>query len=160
MEILSPTQRILLKATSESRLPQTVYFTGGTLLSHYYLQHRKSLDLDFFALELPDDIIIAAEVKSIADRAHAKVIRPARFPSRWQYFFDFGKEEIKFDVVYFPFPSLGKQIILPEFNLKADSLKDIAVNKTHACYERDAPRDTFDLYTIMKKTGWKRRLLN
>lgn len=33
-------------------------------------------------------------------------------------------------------------------------MRDIAVNKVHACFERDAPRDTFDLYSIMKVKKW------
>ncbi|MBI3626543.1 nucleotidyl transferase AbiEii/AbiGii toxin family protein [Candidatus Uhrbacteria bacterium] len=159
MQILNTSQRSLLKAAAESKLGSKIYFTGGTLLSHHYLQHRLSVDLDFFSDDLLDDILVASEIKSIAGRVKAKNVRHVRFPNRWQYFFEFSSGEVKFDIVYFPFSRVAKRIILPEFDIKADSLKDIAVNKVHACFERDAPRDAFDLFCIMQKTGWRLREL-
>lgn len=159
MELLSAFQRDLLVAVGQSELRQQVYFTGGTLLAGHYLRHRKSLDLDFFSDELLDDLFVAGQVKEIASRAGVSHIKYTRYPSRSQYFLTRGKDELKFDIAYFPFPKIGRRVRLAEFDLAADSLRDIAVNKVHACFERDAPRDTFDLYMIMKKMRWTLNVL-
>lgn len=154
MSLLTPTQSTLLTAVGRSELARHSYFTGGTLLAYHYLRHRRSLDLDFFSDELLDDFFVAETTKSLFESVEVDSVRYVRFPSRWQYFLTIGREEIKFDIAYFPFPAMGRRMRLPEFNLRADSLRDIAVNKVHACFERDAPRDTFDLYTIMKQKSW------
>lgn len=155
-DLLTPAHRAVLDAVGKSDLRPRVYFTGGTLLAAHYLHHRRSFDLDFFSDDLLDDLLVASAVRFVAKTARAKKIRSVTYPNRRQYFLQFNeKKEIKFELVYFPFPSVSRRITLPEFNITADSLRDIATNKTHACFERDAPRDAFDLYVIMKKRGWK-----
>lgn len=47
--ILTPAQVAFLKAFAKSDLARTFRFTGGTALSAFYLAHRLSEDLDFFA---------------------------------------------------------------------------------------------------------------
>lgn len=154
MKILTPVQNALLVAVGKSALAHQVYFTGGTLLASHYVQHRRSLDLDFFSDNLLDDFFVAASTKEIFEAVEVKKVRYVRFPSRWEFFLTIGREEIKFDIAYFPFPAVGRRVRLSDYGLQGDSLRDIAVNKVHACFERDAPRDTFDLYVIMKRKGW------
>lgn len=154
MSLLTRTQSTLLSAVGRSELARHSYFTGGTLLAFHYLRHRRSLDLDFFSDNLLDDFFVAENTKTLFESVGIDSVRYVRFPSRWQYFLTIGREEVKFDIAYFPFPAVGRRVRLPEFNLRADSLRDIAVNKVHACFERDAPRDTFDLYTIMHRKRW------
>lgn len=154
MKILTPVQNTLLVAVGKSALAHHVYFTGGTLLASRYLQHRRSFDLDFFSDDLLDDFFVAASTKEIFEAAAVSKVRYVRFPSRWEFFLTIGREEIKFDIAYFPFPAIGRHIRLPDYGLQGDSLRDIAVNKVHACFERDAPRDAFDLFVIMKRKGW------
>lgn len=64
-QILTPQQELALEAISQSNLAKQFYFSGGTALSHYYLQHRLSEDLDFFCLfevdKYLDDPILLAE---------------------------------------------------------------------------------------------------
>ena len=45
--ILTPQQETILDIFAGSGLSEKFYWTGGTLLSHYYLKHRYSYDLDF-----------------------------------------------------------------------------------------------------------------
>ncbi len=48
--IITQEQKLLLdKFRQDKFLSSNFYFTGGTALSLYYLQHRKSIDLDFFS---------------------------------------------------------------------------------------------------------------
>lgn len=154
MDILTSDHRRILAALGKSELASQVYFTGGTLLSYHYLHHRYSLDVDIFSDDLLDDILVTKTMRDLTRKIGAKKLRYTKYPSRWQYFFQFKDSEIKCDIVYFPFPKADKRIKLKEFSLTGDSLLDIAINKVHACFERDAPRDAFDLYTILQ--GQKR----
>lgn len=151
---LTPGQRAILSAIGVGELQSFVYFTGGTLLASRYLHHRRSLDVDIFSEELLDDVLVTRAIRAVVKSVGATNARHVRYPSRWQYFLTVGNEEVKCDVVYFPFPALGKRMRLPEFNLLADSLRDIAANKIHACHERAAVRDAFDLYLICTKKQW------
>lgn len=45
---LNTTTGTCLKLIADTDLASHFYFSGGTALSHYYLQHRFSEDLDFF----------------------------------------------------------------------------------------------------------------
>ncbi|MBI2644628.1 nucleotidyl transferase AbiEii/AbiGii toxin family protein [Candidatus Uhrbacteria bacterium] len=154
MEILTENHRRILAALGKSKLAKNIYFTGGTLLSYRYFQHRYSLDVDIFSDKLLDNLLIAKTMQDISKEVGAKKLRYTKYPSRWQYFFEFSKTEIKCDIVYFPFPRADKRIKLKEFNLTGDSLLDIAINKVHACFEREAPRDVFDLCTILYAKKW------
>lgn len=154
MEILTQNHRRILVELGKSKLTDEIYFTGGTLLAYQYLHHRYSLDVDIFSDDLLDDLLVTKTMQDLIKKVGAKKLRYTKYPSRWQYFFEFKDSEMKCDVVYFPFPKAGKRIKLKEFGLFGDSLLDIAVNKVHACYEREAPRDVFDLYTILKKQNW------
>jgi predicted nucleotidyltransferase component of viral defense system len=49
IQILTEHQKEVLDAvSSDELLANQFYFTGGTALSLVYLQHRESVDLDFF----------------------------------------------------------------------------------------------------------------
>lgn len=132
-----------------------MYWTGGTLLTVHYLHHRRSKDVDVFSESLPDDLTVAAAMRDIARAAGATTPRHVRFPNRWQYFLDVSRgEELKLEIVYFPFPALGKRPIVPAYGLRIDSLRDLAANKAHAAFERAEPRDALDLYAILRKQRW------
>ncbi len=154
MQILTDNHRRILVALGKSKLAKDIYFTGGTLLSYHYLQHRYSLDVDIFCDDLLDDLLVTKTMQSVSSLVDAKKMHYTRYPSRWQYFLELKDAEIKCDIVYFPFPKAEKRIKLKEFNLTGDSLLDIAINKVHACFEREAPRDAFDLYVILHKKKW------
>ncbi len=123
-------------------------------MSYHYLEHRYSLDVDVLSDDLLDDLVVTKTMQDLSKEVGAKKLRYTKYPSRWQYFFEFQKTEIKCDIVYFPFPKADKRTNLKEFNLAGDSLLDIAINKVHACFEREAPRDVFDLHTILLAKKW------
>lgn len=154
MDILTQQHRLILVELGKSKLAKKIYFTGGTLLAYQYLHHRYSLDVDIFSDDLLDDLLVTKAMQDLSKNVGAKKLRYTKYPSRWQYFFEFKDSEIKCDIVYFPFPKAGKRCKLKEFGLSGDSFLDITINKVHACYEREAPRDAFDLYTILKKQKW------
>ena len=48
--ILNKEQKIIFSEVKKSKfLTENFYFSGGTALSEVYLQHRESVDLDFFS---------------------------------------------------------------------------------------------------------------
>lgn len=153
-KILTKRQNEFLVAFQKSELSKYFYWSGGTLLSYFYLQHRFSEDLDFFCDDLISDEFIAVEIFKIKKDTHAiKVLQYKRF-NRYQFVFEYPKEAMKIEFAYYPFPSIEPKKILPGFDLKIDSLKDIAANKTHAAFERSEPKDVFDLYFILQKGGF------
>lgn len=150
-EILSSPQKIALKMIGKSQLNKYFYWTGGTALA-FYLKHRRSEDLDFMSEELLPDEFLAREVPSIGSKLKTYRIEHIKQFNRWQYFLFFQKsKQLKLEFVYYPFPKLARRIKLKEYNLQIDSLKDIAVNKAYAIFERSEPKDVYDIYTILRK---------
>lgn len=150
-KILTARQKKFLEAFRASELSKHFYWSGGTLLAYYYLQHRFSEDLDFFSEDLFPDEFIAAEIFKIKKMTGAIKITEHKKLNRHQFVFNFGKDSLKIEFVYFPFPSIEPKKILRAFDIKIDSLKDITANKIHAAFERSEPKDVFDLYFILKK---------
>ena len=60
MSILTPTQKQILDQIGKSQfITSNFYFTGGTVLSEFYLKHRFSEDLDFSLLKPAPDFTLA-----------------------------------------------------------------------------------------------------
>lgn len=70
---LTNKQKLAIELLAHSKLKKTFYWTGGTLLSYYYLHHRKSLDLDFFTQSpFSLDDIAANKTMAYFDRVEPK----------------------------------------------------------------------------------------
>src|SRR3989344_8189249 len=63
VQVLTREQQIILSEVSKESYFTIFYFTGGTALSAFYLQHRYSEDLDFFS----EDKFDIRRVESIID---------------------------------------------------------------------------------------------
>jgi predicted nucleotidyltransferase component of viral defense system len=150
-DILTSFQKELLKEIGHSNLSKYFTWSGGTALSFYYLQHRKSFDLDFLSKELLPDDYLLIEIKKITVNLKVKKIEEQKILNRRQFWFNKNKETIKIEFVFYPFPSVKKPAIIKEFNLKIDSLEDILTNKVHSVFERAEPKDVFDIYCILQK---------
>ncbi|MBU2037298.1 nucleotidyl transferase AbiEii/AbiGii toxin family protein [Patescibacteria group bacterium] len=152
--ILSNNQIRILEAISNADdICQNFYLTGGTALAEYYLQHRRSEDLDFFS-EYEFDIqainIFFAKNKKLLG---IKKVDIQQSFNRNPIFLYLQKDIIKTEFTYFPFPRIEKKI--RRNKLFVDSLEDIAVNKLFTIYQKPRSRDFIDLYLIIKKTGWE-----
>lgn len=148
-------QEKFLRAFQKSELSKYFYWTGGTLLASHYLHHRFSEDLDFFSDRLFFDEYMAAQFLGLKKATGAKKMRETRRLNRRQFIFEYSRQSLKAEFVYFPFPALAKRPLLPAFKIIIDSLKDLAANKLHACFERSEPKDIFDLYWIIKKKKYR-----
>lgn len=147
--IITPEQELLLKAFQNNAYTTShFYFTGGTALSLYYLQHRESIDLDFFSENIfnPDDVI--AQVNLLAKTINFSV---EYSPIDNNHIFNLtftNKAVVKVDFVYHNFKRVEKSEI--KNNLEIDSMLDIAINKLLTIMQRSEVKDFVDLYFLLQ----------
>lgn len=134
-------------------LRSNFYFTGGTALSSFYLQHRESEDLDLFSEKKFDNQIIFTLMEELG-RKHNFT-----FESRFAevvYVFNLtfkNKENLKVDFAYYPYKRIEKGITADK--LEVDSVFDITTNKLLSITQRTEVKDFVDLYFLFDKyTMW------
>jgi predicted nucleotidyltransferase component of viral defense system len=143
---LTQLQKEILSFIGKNSFCKNFYWTGGTLLSYFYLSHRFSVDLDFFSHDLFKGDEYSLFINELKKEINADSIAETIKYNRRQYLIKRGKDDVKLEFVYFPFPSIAKRKVVKEFSVNADSLEDIMVNKIHSAYERDEVKDVYDLY--------------
>lgn len=151
--ILTPNQVKTLRAITTSNLAKEFYFSGGTALSHYYLQHRLSEDLDFFREEEFDVQAVYVALKSLKTQIMYERIDFQSSMNRNLFFLHFSdKTVLKLEFTYYPFA----QIEPPKFvdGLLVDSPIDIATNKLFTIVQKPRGRDYYDLYYLIKQYGY------
>lgn len=153
--ILTPFQTKLLNIlASDPYISKRFYFTGGTVLSEFYLQHRLSEDFDLFSekeVYLPPVVSFLTKIKyrvAIVEREHRPFMGLHSFMLHLK---DGGKFKIDFNFYPYPRINIGKKYK----NLHIDSLYDIAVNKVHTMFMKPRARDFVDLYFIFRQTDFK-----
>ena len=120
-QILTSVQKTFLNKFSKSNLAHAFYFSGGTALSHFYLQHRLSEDLDFFSVEEFEIQPITLFIKSLklklgfVDFDFQQSFNRNIFQLRFE-----DKTFLKAEFTYYPF----SQIEVPEIfdGIAVDSL--------------------------------------
>jgi len=148
--ILTPHQVVTLKAIAKSDLAKEFYFSGGTALSHYYLQHRLSEDLDFFREEEFDVQGVTATLKSLKKLIDYDRIDFQSSLNRNLFFLHFhDKTILKLEFTYYPFAPIEPPKLLD--GLHIDSALDIATNKLFTIVQNPRGRDYYDLYYLIKK---------
>lgn len=134
----------------EPYLLKHYYWTGGTVLSEFYLKHRESYDIDLFSekeVHLPS---IQKFVGIAGRKLKAVQITHRRYLGLHTFIFRFPNgEELKVDFNYYPFPRINKSGKWK--GLAIDSLEDIAVNKIHTLSVKPRGRDFVDIFFIFKK---------
>ncbi len=145
----SQLQKDILVFFGRNPFAENFYWTGGTLLAYQYLHHRISVDLDFFSNDLFTDDQYLIFLNELKNQIKAKKITLTLQQNRRLYFIERDGEAVKLELVYFPFPAVEKKVLLPEFSLWVDSLTDIMVNKILSSYQRQEPKDVFDLYCYL-----------
>lgn len=153
VSILTKEQDIILAEVRKNPFLQQFYFTGGTALSAFYLQHRYSEDLDFFSEKNIDTEAIFTFFQDLSGQHNFT------FTSEFQqvvyiFLLKFNNTEtLKVDFGYYPYSQIEKP---NELNgIKTDSLTDIAVNKLLTITQRTTVKDFVDLYFLLEKfTVW------
>jgi len=158
---LAPLQKKAIDFFAISTLKDSFYWTGGTALSIRYLHHRNSLDIDLFTGE-PfsfDDVnsfIIDFKNKNGIDKVEYKKVF-----DRWEFLLEKGTENLRIEFVYYNHEKKTLGVRKWYMDVLIDSLEDIAANKTFAFFDRNEPKDLFDLYFLIKKAKFTpAKLLN
>lgn len=137
---------------AQPQITEHFYLGGGTALAEFYLHHRYSEDLDFFAEEEFDAFAVSVFLKSISKEMKIKKVDFEQSFNRNLFFLDFSDEVVKTEFTYYPFKRIEKGLKIGK--LAVDSLLDIAVNKIFTIYQKPRARDFIDLYFILKKEKW------
>lgn len=133
----------------------TLYLSGGTALSRFYLEHRYSDDLDLFTHE----VNLFADTSKLVIHAlseqwpHLAIAINSRDFKR--IVLSSGSVTLKIDLVADRLPRIG----LPQTRrgFLVDSIRNIASNKIGAIMGRDEGRDIVDLWYIARsrRFSWK-----
>lgn len=150
--ILTDVQRRFLDIVlKEPYLLRNFYWTGGTVLSEFYLHHRESEDIDLFSEKREIHLPSVNKFVGIAGTLLGSTsIRHSRFLGLHSYTYGLGAAgKLKVDFNYYPFPRIetGKRWR----GLSIDSLADIAVNKVHTISVKARTRDYVDIYCILRQ---------
>lgn len=152
--ILTPQQIQALRLIAGTQLAKRFYFSGGTALAYYYLQHRLSEDLDFFNLEEFDPQVIAVALKSLQPQLRFLSFDFQSSFNRNLFFLKFENDCIlKLEFTYYPFTQIEPPT--QKDGLLVDSVIDIATNKLFTISQKPRGRDYFDLFCIIKKYGYQ-----
>jgi predicted nucleotidyltransferase component of viral defense system len=141
-------QKILVKILETPFLPQDSYLAGGTAL-YFYLNHRVSVDIDFFSPKpfRPDEFLFSARERF--DQVDVEILE------RDTLILFLSGEKIKFSLFHLPYPLLSKLKFHPiKSNLDCPmaSLEDIEAMKALALAQRGSAKDFVDLFYLLKKT--------
>jgi len=156
--ILTKKQVLTLKLIVKTDLAKHFYFSGGTALAHYYLQHRESEDLDFFNKKEFNPQAVVVVLRSLKKKLNYKSFDFQNSFNRNLFFLKFPDNDIlKLEFTYYPFTQIKKPKLLK--GLLVDSAVDIAVNKLFTIAQKPRGRDYFDLYCLINKYNYQLKKL-
>lgn len=144
-------QIIFSEVASHEYFREHFYFTGGTALIAYYLNHRYSDDLDFFSEKQFDNQVILTLMHDWSKKYHFT------FQSRFVevvYIFNLRFSNgvvLKVDFSYYPHKRVQIGDVVE--GMPIDSLNDIAINKLVTISQGNNVRDFVDLYFLLPKFG-------
>lgn len=153
--VITPEQELLLdEFRNDPSMVSKFYFTGGTALSLYYLQHRESIDLDFFAPDPFDPQLILTKITTWADKFKVSVEYVTIEDNTHIFNLTFpNKQIVKIDFAFYPHQQIAKNQIIN--GVSVDSITDIATNKLLAIQQRNEVKDFVDLYFLLEQfTVW------
>lgn len=155
-DILTLEQKSFLSLVcKEKYLCQRFYFTGGTPLSAFYLEHRRSEDIDLFSekeIYLPP---IKSFIGKVQQKLNLKKTDYRQFLGLHSFFLYFSNKNIlKVDFNFYPFERIEKGLLYKN-RIVVDSLLDVAVNKIHTIAMRPRARDFIDIYFIIKEKQYR-----
>ncbi len=156
MTELTSLQKKVLNLFSKSSIGKRFYWTGGTLLSYFYLHHRQSKDLDFFSDEPFDYNQIIHFVRGLKKELKLDKIEEKKIFDRYEFFLH-NKDELRLEFVSYEYPKIKPRKKWQ--GILIDSLEDITANKVMALFDRNDPKDLVDLYFLLTKKKFKVRQL-
>ena len=156
MPVINRIQKTILTQFPKVSESEHFYLTGGTALAYFYLQHRKSNDLDFFATNEELLLPFSFHLEEFLKEQKMEVERRRGFRSFVELIVKNKTEETMIHLALdaaFRFEQLKE---FSEFSgLKVDNLQDIAVNKLLALFGRAAFRDFVDVYFLVHQAKFE-----
>lgn len=150
MKLTTDQERILTTLAKE-KIAQRFYWTGGTLLSHYYLHHRKSFDLDFFTDTAFRRDDLTPFLSSLKTTLNTHVLEEKKIYDRWEFVFPDRNPPVRFEFVHYNHEKIRLAPLDSYRGILIDSLPDLAANKVMAYLDRNQPKDLFDIYALLTK---------
>lgn len=150
---LTDGQKLSINLMAHSPLREIFYWTGGTLLAYHYLHHRKSIDIDFFSEKKFSLEELNIFIKKLKVEGGFASIHYQKIFDRYEFLLE-GKESLRIEFVYYNHEkrTLHKRQTL--LGIFFDSLADLAANKVMAYFDRNEPKDIFDIYFLIHKAGF------
>jgi hypothetical protein len=130
---------------------QRFFLTGGSALGIFYLDHRRSYDLDLFT----DEEVTGKEIQNLIIQvvneigAESEAVRSAPDFHRFRLTLNGEKEII--DVVVDRAPQLDTEKTMFD-TIRVDTLREILANKLTTLISRTELKDLVDLY-FLERTG-------
>lgn len=148
MAELTPLQKKVLDFFAKSPLKDRFYWTGGTLLSVCYLHHRRSNDLDFFTEKPFTYNQIIGFIRKLKKELKLPSIEERKIYDRYEFTLH-NKRKFRLEFVQYEHPKLKTR--KKWRGITIDSLEDMAANKLMCLFDRNDPKDLFDLYFLLTK---------
>lgn len=155
---LTKEQKIAISVLAVSNLKEKFYWTGGTLLSYHYLKHRKSEDLDFFSEKEFSLEEVNRLIQHIQEKGGFKKITYHKIFDRFEFLLK-NEEALRIEFVFYNHEKKTIRQREKLLGIYVDSLEDIAANKTMAYFDRNEPKDLFDIYFLIQKGGFTAKKL-
>ncbi|NOY64514.1 MAG: nucleotidyl transferase AbiEii/AbiGii toxin family protein [Nitrospirae bacterium] len=147
--ILNDLQRRFLQEFVLSDISYYFRLSGGTALSAFYLEHRRSEDIDFFSSEKIPVYIIERFLKSLP---FVKEINRTKLYDRNIFLLDSKDDRLlKVEFTYYPLRLIEEVKIVD--GLRIEGFMDIVINKLCAISDRVEPKDYVDVYFAIKNEG-------
>ena len=158
---LTSEQLLAINVLAQSDLKDKFYWSGGTLLSHVYLHHRKSVDIDFFSDEHfgLEKLVVWAD--NFCNVAKFSEYEERRIHDRNEFIFKKKDYSLRVEFVYYNHTKKPINRNREKYEgVYIDSLEDIAANKFFAFFDRSEPKDLLDLYFLINLAERGYRHLN
>jgi hypothetical protein len=123
------------------------FLTGGSALGLFYLDHRRSYDLDLFTSDEVEGKEVQNLVQRVATRIGAECGALRTAPDFHRFRLVRGEERELVDVVVDRAPQLDSQKALFD-GIRVDTLREIIANKLTTLLSRAEVKDVVDLYFL------------
>jgi predicted nucleotidyltransferase component of viral defense system len=145
---LTALQRAILEALASRA---SFFFSGGAALAAFYLNHRRSHDLDLFVTDIESLEALDEQVRRVCAEHDWLVIDVRSSPGFRRFIVRDQDDETIVDLVHETVAQIVDPASKPKFGVvRVDALEDLVANKLCALLGRGDVKDLADLYYLSK----------